>query len=64
MNKSDLIDVIAKQADISKAKARIALDAAIKGLGSPARRRSTSKNPSAAEARLARFKPGKVLRDL
>ena len=62
MNKSELVEVIAKQADISKAKARIALDAAIAGLGAPSRRRPTSKATLSATAPRARFKPGKVLR--
>ena len=87
MNKSELIDHIAKQADISKAAATRALDAAISGVRSSLRKSeqvrltgfgtfSVSKraarlgrNPRTGAVikikatRVAKFKPGKELRD-
>jgi hypothetical protein len=62
VNKSELVEHIARQADISKAKARIALDTAIKGLGAPEKRRSVSKSRTPAKAPSPRFKPGKLIR--
>ena len=87
MNKSELIDHIAKQADISKATAARALDAAIDAVKTSLKKEQSvtlvgfgtfsvgkraaraGRNPRTGEAikvkaaRLARFKPGKALRD-
>ncbi len=87
MNKSELVDYIAEQADISKASASRALEAvlggislslqqgesvALVGFGTFAvgeRKARTGRNPKTREtieiaaARVAKFRPGKLLKD-
>ncbi len=87
MNKSDLIDHIAKQADISKAAAGRALDAMVGGIRASLKKGSSvtlvgfgtftlgkraarvGRNPRTNQpikikaAKVAKFKPGKGLKD-
>jgi DNA-binding protein HU-beta len=87
MNKSDLIEHVAKQADISKAAATRALDAIVGGVkttlkkggtvtivgfgtfASAKRAARTGRNPRTGaaikikSAKVAKFKPGKALKD-
>ncbi|MCI1192745.1 HU family DNA-binding protein [Calidifontimicrobium sp. SYSU G02091] len=87
MNKSDMIEHIAKQADISKAAAARALDAMIGGVKATLKKGNsvslvgfgtftvskraarTGRNPRTGAAikikaaKLAKFKPGKALKD-
>ena len=69
MNKSELIEHIAKQADISKAAAARALEAVIGGVKTTLKKNSTGRNPRTGAAikikaaKVPKFKPGKALKD-
>ena len=79
MNKSELVELIAEKADISKAKAALAVDAftagvevALVGFGTfttakrearKGRNPATGKEITIAAATLPKFRPGKALKD-
>jgi DNA-binding protein HU-beta len=73
VNKSELIEHIAKQADISKAAATRALEALIGGVKSTLKKNNTvslvGRNPRTGAtikikaAKVPKFRPGKALKD-
>jgi nucleoid DNA-binding protein len=63
MNKTDLIGVIAKEADIPKATARRIVRTVEAALLSRGKRAVPRRRTPTAKAVKAKFKPGKALRD-
>jgi DNA-binding protein HU-beta len=69
VNKSELIEHIAKQADISKAAAGRALEAVIGTFSITKRAARAGRNPRTGDtikiksAKVPKFKPGKALKD-
>ncbi len=65
MNKSELIEVIARQADISRAKARSVVRTVEAALAPPPKAKAAIRRRVILPARRGvKFKPGKGLRDV
>ena len=66
MNKSELVELIAEKADISKAKAALAVEAFTAGVTdalSKGRNPATGKEITIKATTLPKFRPGKALKD-